>query len=231
MSYLHFNHSRVRERTPPDYEPSYSHPQLPPRESNERRRDITLSDIDDDGHDDYPYSSKHKAAKMSRALTVRDEPSQLERYNVWSDNRRNDDDDERRRSYETRRTYRHSSDRFDAEDADDRGFRFNLKATFERPRSSHHHHPLSRDLDTHLWPSDVLRRKDRWVDEAWESSERSTSRERSLTRRDSCWGELEEREKEIEDEKWSRYRRTTVSKTEELRPLSSWRRRRIIKDI
>ena len=228
MSYLHFNHTRIRERTP-DYEPSYSRAQVP-RESNERRRDITLSDVDDDGHDDYPYSYKHKAAKLSRALTVRDEPSQLERYNVWPDNRRNDDDDERRRGYETRHTYKHSSDRFDNDDADDRGVRFSLKATFERPHSSHHHHSLSRDFDTHLWPSDVLRRKDRWVDEAWESSERSTSRERSLTRRDS-WGEFEEKDKEFEDEKWSRYRRTTVSKTEELRPLSSWRRRRIIRDV
>ncbi|RMZ72126.1 hypothetical protein GMOD_00007123 [Pyrenophora seminiperda CCB06] len=228
MSYLHFNHTRIRERTP-DYEPRAQ----VPRESNERRRDITLSDIDDDGHDDYPYSYKQKAAKMSRALTVREEPSQLERYNVWSDNRHNEDDEERRRSYETRRTYKYSSDRIEDEDADDRGFRFSFKTSFERPHSSHRRHSLFRDFDAHSWPSDVLlRRKDKWVDEAWESRERSASRERSLTRRDSCcWGELEEKEKEIEDEKWSRYRRTTVSKTEELRPLSSSRRRKFIRDV
>lgn len=226
MSYFHFNHTRFRERTP-DYEPSYSRAQMP-RESNERRRDITLSDIDDDGHDDYPYSTKHKAAKLSRALTVRDEPSQLERYNVWPDNRRNDNDDDRRRSHETRHTYRNSPDRFE-DDVDDHGVRLSLKATIERSRPSHHHHhrSLSRDFDTHLWPSDVFRRKDRLVDEAWESSERSTSRERSLTRRDS-WGEYEEKAKDFEDEKWSRYRKTTVLKTEEYKPL---RRRRIIRDI
>ncbi|CAE7206133.1 hypothetical protein CFE70_008803 [Pyrenophora teres f. teres 0-1] len=227
MSHFHFNHTRIRERTPPDYEPSYSRAQMP-RESNERRRDITLSDVDDDGHDDYPYSTRHQPAKLPRALTVRDEPSQLERYNVWPDNRRNDDEDERRRSYESRHTYRHSSDRFE-DDVDDRGVRLSLKATIERSRPSHqhHHHSLSRDFDTHLWPSDVFRRKDRWVDEAWESSERSTSRERSLTGRDS-WGEFEEKAKEFEDEKWSRYRKTTVLKTEEYKPL---RRRRTIRDI
>ncbi|KAI4956321.1 hypothetical protein J4E91_000532 [Alternaria rosae] len=132
MSYLHLTRTRTRERTP-EYESYYSRP-LVHHDSSKRRRSITLSDLDDeDGHDDYPYSSNHKPARPSRALTVRDQPLQLKRYNVWADNRRpqNDAEDEnRRRSYETRRTYKYSSDRAASSEPDDQDLHLSINANF-----------------------------------------------------------------------------------------------------
>jgi hypothetical protein len=88
MSYLHLTRTRTRERTP-DHDNYYTRP-LARRDSNKRRHSITLSDLDD--ADDYPYSTNQKPAKLSRALTVRDQPSQLERYNIVRDNRHNHKD-------------------------------------------------------------------------------------------------------------------------------------------
>jgi hypothetical protein len=231
MSYLHLTRTRTRERTP-EYDSYYSRP-LVRRDSSKRRRSITLSDLDDeDGHDDYPYSSNHKPAKPSRALTVREQPSQLERYNVWTDNRRpinNTDDDDKRRSYETRRTYHYSSDRPTSSEPDDQDLHVSINAKFRRPHSSHHHHSSSL-----LSPSyDPFHRSDKWwTDERWESRERSTSRERSRTRRDSFWGDslFQEKERETEEEKWQSWRRVGGREVEResLRPLSGWRRRKII---
>ncbi|KAH7402404.1 hypothetical protein BKA66DRAFT_564324 [Pyrenochaeta sp. MPI-SDFR-AT-0127] len=230
MSYLHLTRTRTRERTP-EYDTRYSRP-LARRDSNKRQRHITLSDDEDDGHDDYPYSLSHKPAKLSRALTIRNQPSQLERYNIWSDKRdtHSDDDDEERRSiYEKRRTYKYTPhhhnhcDDNDKSDPDEREFRLKVKATFSKPKSPsyhHHHHHGS----THLWPTSLFRTtREKWVDEDWETRERSTSRER---RRDSFWGDDEE--KDEEKESWSRYRRIKRTKTEEFRPLSGWRRERIV---
>jgi len=231
MSYLHLTRTRTRERTP-EYEPYYSLP-LVHHDSSKHRRSITLSDLDDeDGHDDYPYSSNHKPVRSSRSLTVRDQPSQLERFNVWTDTRRpqNDAEDEnRRRSYDTRRTYEYSSDRAASSEPDDQAFRLSINAKFSRPHSSHHHHTFSL-----LSPSyDPFHRSEKWwVDERWESRERSTSRERTRTRRDSFWGDspFEEKEKETEQEKWRSYHRVGGREVEResVRPLSGWRRRRII---
>jgi hypothetical protein len=224
MSYLHFTHTHARERTP-EYEAYNSRP-LVRRNTHTHGRNITLSDLDDDGHDDYPYPSNHKSNKLSSALTVRDQPSQLERYNIWSNDTRNDEDDERRRSYDRRRTYKHSDRHYhsDDEDADDRAFRLKINSTFDRPSTSYHH-----SHGAHLWPSDALRHSDKWIDEHWESRERSQSRERSRIRRSSFWGDFEEKERETQDERWSRYHRVSEAKTEEMRPLSGWRRRRIIR--
>lgn len=44
-------------------------------------------------------------------------------------------------------------------------------------------------------------------------------------RRDSVW---DDEEKDEEKESWSRYRRIKRTKTEEWRPLSGWRRERIV---
>jgi hypothetical protein len=160
---------------------------------------------------------------------VRDQPSQLERYNVWTDNRHptHDSDDEgRRRSYETRRTYKYSSDRHVSAEPEDRELHVSVNARFSRPHTSHyhHHHHHSSSL---LSPSyDPFHRTERW-----ESRERSTSRERSRTRRDSVWGgSFEEKERETELERWWSYRRTGAREVESegVRPLSSWRRRKII---
>ncbi|KAF1938619.1 hypothetical protein EJ02DRAFT_18046 [Clathrospora elynae] len=225
MSHFTLNHTRTRERTP-DYDTYYTRP-LIRRNSGKHQRDITLSD-DDDGHDDYPYSSNHKP---SRALTLRNQPSQLERYNILSDrwDKRSDKDEERRRSY------KYTSDRHyhtDNEEAEEREFRLKINATFGRPKSysPHYHHSSHAHNYTHLSPQpDILHRRENRVDEAWECRERSKSRERISRRRTGFWGDVEaEKEKESEEESWSRYRRVNRTKTEEFRPLSGWRRNRIV---
>jgi hypothetical protein len=74
----------------------------------------------------------------------------------------------------------------------------------------------------------MFRRKEKWVDEGWETRERSRSRSRSREiRGDSFWGEggfWGDSGKESEEEKWSRYRKIKRTKTEEWRPLTGWRR-------
>jgi hypothetical protein len=178
--------------------------------------------------------------KPSRALTIRDQPSQLERYNIWSDRHKSEDREEDK-TYERSRLYRHTShhnhhdnsdDDFLKSDPEERNFRLKVAATFSRPRpiTSHHHHH-----ESYLLPNDVLRRKEKYVDEAWETRERSRSRSRSREtgRRDSFWGDggfwgdcevKRDENRESEDEKWSRYRKIKRTKTEEWRPLTGWRR-------
>lgn len=215
MSYLHLSRTRTRERSP-----------SPPlrsiiRRDTKRTRFITLSDDEDDGQDDYPYSSSHRPVKPSRALTLRAQPSQLERYNIWSDRHKSEEREEDKR---TTSLHRHRRDECDPEE---REFRLKLAATFSRPRpsSSHHHH----HHETHVWPGDMFRRKEKWVDEGWETRERSRSRSRSREAGlgDSFWGDdgfWADKGKESEEERWSRYRRIKRTKTEEWRPLSGWRR-------
>lgn len=229
MSHLHLTRTRTRERTP-DYDTYYARPLV--RRDSKRQRLISLNS-DDEGQDDYPYSSSHRPAKTSRALTLRNQPSQLERYNIWSTGRDrytpDDSEDERRRSYERRNTYKHRSSRHHySDDHDDlhgdpeeRAFRLKVQASISRPKSSHHHHHTD---TSSLWPSDMFRRKEKWIDEDWETRERSVSRER--TRRDSLWGD--DVDKGEESESWSRFRRIKRTKTEEFRPLSAWRRDRIV---
>tara|TARA_R110002003_G_scaffold645_8_gene21005 strand:- start:24149 stop:24748 length:600 start_codon:yes stop_codon:yes gene_type:complete len=197
---------------------------------------ITLSDDEGEGHDDYPYSSHHRPVKTSRALTIRNQPSQLERYNIWSDRHKSEDrseDNEYER--EKLRIYRrssryHSDDDCLKSDPEERDFRLKVAATLQRsslsptPHRHHHHHH-----EAHHWPGDVLRRKEKWVDEGWETRSRSRSRSRSReTRRDSFWGEGgfwgKDEARESEDENWSRYRKIKRTKTEEWRPLTGWRR-------
>jgi hypothetical protein len=225
MSYLHLSRTRTRERSPS--------PPLRPiiRRDTKRARFITLSDDEDDGHDDYPYSSSHRPVKPSRALTIRDQPSQLERYNIWSDRSKSEDREEekvleRSRAYHhTHHHHRHDDDDDDClrSDPEEREFRLKLAAKFSAPSAHHHHHH-----ESHVWPGDMFRRKEKWVDEAWETRERSRSRSRSRENRgDSFWGEggfWGDSGKESEEEKWSRYRKIKRTKTEEWRPLTGWRR-------
>lgn len=233
MSYLHLTRTRTRERTP-DHDTYYTRP-LVRRDSNKHRHSITLSDLDD--ADDYPYSTNQKPAKLSRALTVRDQPSQLERYNIITDNRHNHNDagdENRRRSYETRRTYRYSSDRPASSEPEERDLHLSVNARFGRPHSSHHHHHSSSSSSSSLLSPtyNPSHRSDKWwVDERWESRERSTSRERSRTRRDSFWGEAyEEKERQTEEERWRSYSRVGGREVEResIKPLSGWRRKRIV---
>jgi hypothetical protein len=236
MSYLHLTHTRTRERSPS--------PPLRPiiRRDTKRSRLITLSDDEDDGHDDYPYSLTHRPVKPSRALTIRNQPTQLERYNVWNDRNRSEDRDiEEDKTYERSRLYRHTSrhhhhrDHSDDDclrsDPEEREFRLKVAATFSRPRpvTSHHHH-----YESYLHPVDTFRREEKFVDEGWETRERSRSRSRSKEygRKDSFWGdggfwgdcERKDDTRDSEDEKWSRYRKIKRTKTEEWKPLTGWRR-------
>ncbi|KAH9868488.1 hypothetical protein J1614_007560 [Plenodomus biglobosus] len=218
MSHFHYSRTRTREHTP-DYDTYFARPI--PLSKPKHQRKITLSDDSDDGHDDYPYSSSHKPPRPSRALTLRDQPSQLERYNIWSDRRdtHSDDDDaskgDRGKTYERRRLYKYSTTPLhrphDSKDHEDHAVQLNVQAKFTRPRSSHGHIHLHHE-STSVWPTDVVRRKEKWVGEDWESGERRG--------RDSFWGD--------EKESWSRYRRVKSMKTEEVVPLSGWRRNRII---
>jgi hypothetical protein len=246
MPHIHLPHLRTSR---PEY-PSYSYSLFPPslarRDSYKRQRSITLSDDEDDGHDDYPYSANHKPVRVSRAMTVhkpilREPSSQLERYNIWTDSRRSLEEEKRPTHDTPRRVYRYSEIdgrvHTDSEDEDEREFRLKVNATFGRPNSPHPRHlsvSPSRHHHTHL---DVYRPKDTWVDEQWVTRERSRSisRERSRTRRDSFWGDvpmIEEKERESEEEAWRSYRRVKRTKTdfdsEDWRPLSSWRRRRLV---
>lgn len=225
MTSFHLTRSRTRERSP-----------SPPlrsiiRRDTKRTRFISLSDDeDDDGHDDYPYSSSHRPVKSSRALTIRNQPSQLERYNIWSDRHRSEERDEDK-SYERSRVYHRHSNDSDC-DPEEKEFRLKLAATFSRHRPSssslspHHHH--HHHHESHVWPGDMFRRKEKYVDEGWETRERSRSRSRSReTRRDSFWGDggfWKDEGKDSEEENWSRYRRIKRTKTEEWRPLTGWRR-------
>jgi hypothetical protein len=237
MSYLHLSRTRTRERSP-----------SPPlrsiiRRDTKRSRLITLSDDEDDGHDDYPYSLSHRPVKPSRALTIRNQPSQIERYNIWSDRNKSEDRDlEEDKTYERSRLYRHTSrhrhhhdhsdDDYLKSDPEERAFRLKVDATFSRPRptSSHYHHH-----ESHLLPSNTFRRKEKYVDEGWETRERSRSRShsREFRRRDSFWGDggfwgdceaKKDEGRDSEDEKWSRYRKIKRTKTEEWSPLTGWRR-------
>ncbi|KAH8698014.1 hypothetical protein GQ44DRAFT_779318 [Phaeosphaeriaceae sp. PMI808] len=134
----------------------------------------------------------------------------MERYNIWSD-----------------------GIRVSAKIRRGDNFRLNVATTFSRPQLSppHHHH----HHETHLWPGDAFRRKEEWVDEGWESRERSRSRSRSRETKssDGFWSDggfwrdcdvKKDEDRESEDEKWSQYREIERTKTEEWKPLTGRRR-------
>lgn len=221
MSYLHLSRARTRERSPSPPLRSIT------RRDTKRSRFITLTDDEDDGHDDYPYSTNHRPVKPSRALTIRDQPGQLERYNIWSDRHRSEDRDEDE-TYERSYLHRRRDDDCDPEEQE---FRLKLAAKFSRPTrlsSSHHHH----HHEARVWPGDMFRHKEKWVDEGWETRERSRSRSRSkeiVGRRDGFWGDggfwgEREEARESDDERVTRYRKIKRTKTEEWTPLRGWRR-------
>jgi hypothetical protein len=219
MSYLHLNRTRTRERSPSPILRSIM------RRDTKRSRFISLSDDEDDGHDDYPYSSLHRPVTSSRALTIRDRPGQLERYNIWSDRHKSEERDEDKTYQRTRSIHRNEVDYDPAE----RDFRLKVAATFSRPRPSssyHDHH------ESHVWPGDMFRRKEKWVDEGWETRERSRSRSQSreiVAPRDSFWGDGGfwrdmDGARESDEEKVTKYRKIKRTKTEEWSPLRGWRR-------
>ncbi|KAF2856787.1 hypothetical protein T440DRAFT_463008 [Plenodomus tracheiphilus IPT5] len=189
MSDFHFTRIRTRESIS-DYDPYYLRPLIPNDFKSQRK--VTLSD-------DCPYSSSFRPPRTFCTLTPHDQPSQLERYNIWSDQRNTHSEDDQgdcRRSYERRRIYKYTNSRpthcyeskDDLYDPGECDFQLKVQAKFSRPKSAHHHHE-----SIFVWPTDVLRRKEKCVDENWELRERSLSRE-----------------------SWSRYRRVKRTKTERL---------------
>jgi hypothetical protein len=226
MSYLHYTRERS---TVPDSD-FYARP-LVRRNSKRQRVDL----YDDDEHDDYPYSTK--PVQPSRALTIR-QPTQLEKYNVWSypspthDTRAHDhhyksddydyDTDTTRRFKYTTTTDRTYTPRrpvvlpSDDEDEDRHAheFRLKVKASFGRPKAS-----LSRSnsYSAHAhkamaWSGDLFKRRERWEDTEWETKERRGAETRGF------WDDEPKVEKEV------RFRQMKRTRTDEWKPLSGFRR-------
>ncbi|KAF1951654.1 hypothetical protein CC80DRAFT_519180 [Byssothecium circinans] len=223
MSSFTYHTSRVREIDPYDNDPYYSRPLT--RSTSKRQR----IDIYDDDHDDYPYSSSHA---KSQALTIR-QPSQLEKYNVWSypkdshshrhhrhdSHAPSDDDDEddsrtiRYKCITVRPSYsrHHSPIRSDPEEDRDREYQLKVKATFTRPKSSHGASSSSTQKAMH-WPGDMFKRREKFEDERWETREKE--------RGEVWWDE----ERPASREKTVRYRKVKRTRTDEWKPLSGFRR-------
>ena len=211
MSYLRYQSARTNERDPYDSDSYYPRPLV--RRNSKRQR---VSIYDDDECDDYPYTLSHKPSKPSRALTIR-QPSQIEKYNIWSrpkhssvehhrhhsSDHEDDDDHTVRYKYTTTRYAQPDDDESDRE----REFRLKVKATFGRPRSSH-----SSSQKMAAWPGEAFKRREKFVDENWESRERE--------RRGEWWDEPEPQLKE----RTVTYRRIKRTRTDEWKPLSGWRR-------
>ncbi|KAF1974351.1 hypothetical protein BU23DRAFT_462039 [Bimuria novae-zelandiae CBS 107.79] len=204
MTYLHYASSRTRERSPlfDDDEAYYSARRLV-RTNSKRAYDD--DDDDDYDYDDYPYSTNYSKskAKPSRALTIRQaQPSQLEKYNVWS---RPTSSSPKHSSSKHSHSHAHSDDEDERER--EREFRLKIKASFGRPKSSH-----ASEHKAMAWSSDIFRRKDKWVDEEWET------RERERGRRNLIFDDEPVKEKSV------RFHRVKRTRTDEWKPLSGWRR-------
>lgn len=220
MSSFNYTRTRTRDRASP--------PPLPRRPSFKRPRLFDAED--DDGYDDYPYSGAHQP---SRALAKRDQPGQLERWNIWSDTRKQvrcdsaapDDDRER-----GRRRVSFADDAVDDEEDEERVFRLRVAAlSRDRPRRV----ALPRMCETEsddevgrarVWSGEMLRSRDRCVSEEYEARERARSRSRERRRRERWCADGDEREVETEADRWVRWRRVKRTRTEEWRPLAGWRR-------
>ncbi|KAF2192633.1 hypothetical protein K469DRAFT_717205 [Zopfia rhizophila CBS 207.26] len=203
MSYLHYHHTSERDRSPYhlDEDPYYSRPLV--RRNSKRQR---IEVYNDDEYDDYPgYSSHSKPSKPSRSLTIR-QPSQLEKYNVWSypsssshhHHRYHDDsDDSHRHKYKyTRKTYATRP----SDDENDSRFDVEFKATYRRPTSSG---------KAMAWPGELFKRREKWDGVEWESRERE--------RGDDFWDEPQLKERTV------KYRRIKRTKTDEWKPLSGFK--------
>lgn len=244
MSYLHYTRERERERSPyTASDPYYSRP-LVRRNSKRQRVDLYSSD---DEYDDYPYASSPapvvQPVKPSRSLTIR-QPSQLEKYNVWSytpneNSRAHDryDDDQdglgQRYKYTTTTSHKHyvprasprpivlpSDDEDEDNDRHEREFRLKVKASFGRPKASLSrsnsisHNAYGQAQKAMAWSGDLFKRREKWEGVDYESRERSRGSE---TR-----GFWEDEPKAVEKE--VRFRRVKRTRTDEWRPLSGFRR-------
>lgn len=224
--YLSRERERDRTRT------STSPPPLP-RRTSFKRRFLFSSDEEDDGHDDYPYSGAHRP---SRALIPRNTPSQLERWNIWSDSRKSErcdsgaEEDEREKL--RRRTVSFSlPDELDADEETE--FRLRIARLRERrsPQPAlRRYHAESDDerVRPSAWSGEMFRRRERCVSEDYEARERARSRSRERRRRERIWCDGDDGEevveREFEGERVVRIRRVKRTRTDEWRPLNGFRR-------
>lgn len=220
MTYVRYHTSHTRERSPFDDEDTYYSRPLVRRNSKRLHTELFNDNNDDDENDDYPYSAR----KSSRALTIR-QPSQLEKYNIWSNPAQHTspshhhhhhhhhrhhspaatDDDAEERTIRYRYTTSRPEYACDDESDREREFRLKIKATFGRPRSSSHRRMGA-------WAGEILKRREKFEDEDWETRERE---------RRGDWCDVEEPSLK---EKTVRYRRIKRTRTDEWKPLSGWRR-------
>jgi hypothetical protein len=229
MSSFTYHDTRTRDYDNPytTDSPTYHPRSLIRRNSKRQRVDLFDDKNDDDEYDDYPYSSSHN--KPSRALTIR-QPTQLEKYNVWSSpkpaehNRRgrrshsysySDEEEDEHDASSVRYRYvtprrSHSRHHSDDDDRADREYRLNVRATFSQPKSSH-----GSQKATH-WPSDLFKRREKYEHERWETKEKD--------RRGNETAAFWENEQPALKEKTVRYRRIKRTRTDEWKPLSGWRR-------
>ncbi|KAJ4366630.1 hypothetical protein N0V95_000131 [Ascochyta clinopodiicola] len=229
MPSFHYTHTRERDRTTTSPPPP---PSLPRRTSFKRPR--LFSSDSDSGHDDYPYAGNHRP---SRALVKRDQPTQLERWGIWTDTRKqercdsgaedNDSDmrPQRRVSFAARDVLQ------DGEE--ERAFRLRV-ATLARSRPRLASPPPARrrlvESDDERWGGrglsiELVRERERCVSEDYEAHERIRSRSRERRHRERVWcDEDDQREMDVEAERWVSWRRVKRTRTEERRPLAGWRR-------
>jgi hypothetical protein len=241
MSYLHYTRERSRDRFPtvPDSD-FYARP-LVRRNSKRQRVDL----YSDDEYDDYPYTTKAvQPTKPSRALTIR-QPTQLEKYNVWSypspthDTRAHDrhyksgdydydTDSPRRFKYTTTTERKHYTPRraivlpSDDEDEDDnrheREFKLKVKASFGRPKAS-----LSRSNSFSANAYNQSQKAMAWTGdlfkrrEKWEDTAWETKERRGAETR-GFWEDEPKAAKEV------RFRQIKRTRTNEWKPLSGFRR-------
>ncbi|KAF2795376.1 hypothetical protein K505DRAFT_324069 [Melanomma pulvis-pyrius CBS 109.77] len=242
MSYLHYTREREREHSPYTASDAYYSRPLVRRNSKRQRVDL----YSDDEYDDYPYASTPapvvQPVKPSRSLTIR-QPSQLEKYNVWSytpneNSRAHDryDDNQdglgQRYKYTTTTSHKHyvprassrpivlPSDDEDDDDRHEREFRLKVKASFGRPKTSLSrsnsisHNAYEQAQKAMAWSGDLFKRREKWEGVDYESRERSRGSE---TR-----GFWEDEPRAVEKD--VRFRRIKRTRTDEWRPLSGFRR-------
>ncbi|KAL6712544.1 hypothetical protein ACN47E_000421 [Coniothyrium glycines] len=229
--YVHVSHTHTHTRTPEHNHTTHSIVPLARHRSTPSRRVVLTNDTDedDDGADDYPYSAHHRRA--SRALTLRNQPSELERWNIWSAPRPDDNGEARRRRSSSHAVSTHhfhharhhslSDDNDNDNDNDDaeHAFRLRIQAAFQRSTSTHA--PRQRHHRDSEISEPALRRQEHWVDE-----ERAAREGRRIRRHGILTaGPTEEEDSECV----ALYRRGKRTRTGEVyRPLSGWRRERIV---